>query len=275
MVIDAHQHFWVYDAERDAWITEEMQVIRRNFFPENLIPLLAKNNIDGCVAVQAAQSESETEFLLQLAEANDFIKSVVGWTDLRSPDLYDRLDFYSQYEKLSGFRHIVQAEKNDFLTQHDFIKGVKALSAFDYTYDILIYPTQLEAALYFVRQMPEMKLVIDHIAKPYIKSGEIEAWAEGMKALAEFPNVYCKISGMVTEADWKNWQKDDFTPYLDVVFNAFGCERLMYGSDWPVCLVAGDYNAQKSIIDNYLHSFTEEQKAMVMGGNAVRFYNLS
>jgi L-fuconolactonase len=275
MVIDAHQHFWVYDGERDAWITEEMSVIRRNFFPENLIPLLAENNIDGCVAVQAAQSESETEFLLQLAEANDFIKGVVGWTDLRSPDLYDRLDFYAQYEKLSGFRHIVQAESDDFLTRPDFINGVKALHAFDFTYDILIYPTQLEAALYFVRQMPEMKLVIDHLAKPYIKSGEIEAWARSMKALAAFPNVFCKVSGMVTEADWKNWKKEDFAPYLDVVFEEFGCERLMYGSDWPVCLVAGEYKDQKSILDNYLFSYTEEQKAMVMGGNAIRFYNLS
>lgn len=274
MKIDAHQHFWIYDSVRDAWINNEMAVIRRNFFPEHLIPLLANNNIDGCVAVQAAQSESETEFLLQLAEANDFIKGVVGWVDLRNDNLYDRLDFYSQYEKMSGFRHIVQAESEDFLTRPDFIKGVSQLGAFDYTYDILIYPTQLEAALFFVKQLPDIKFVIDHIAKPYIKAGQIDEWAKGMKALAQFPNVHCKVSGMVTEADWKNWKPENFTPYLDVVFEAFGCDRLMYGSDWPVCLVAADYAAQKSIVDNYLLSFTEEQKAGVMGENAVQFYNL-
>ncbi len=275
MVIDAHQHFWVYDPVRDAWITEDMAAIRRNFFPEHLKPVLKENGIEGCVAVQAAQSESETEFLLQLAEANDFVKGVVGWVDFRNDNLYDRLDFYSQYEKLRGFRHIVQAESDDFLKRPDFIRGVKELRAFDYTYDILVYPTQLDAALFFIRQMPEIKFVVDHLAKPYIKSGHIEEWARDMKSLAQFPNVYCKISGMVTEADWKAWKQEDFTPYLDVIFEAFGSNRLMYGSDWPVCLVAGDYASQKSILDNYLSSFPETEKAKIMGENATRFYSLS
>ncbi|WP_247231637.1 amidohydrolase [Telluribacter sp. SYSU D00476] len=274
MTIDAHQHFWIYDPERDAWITPEMEVIRRNFLPADLGPVLQANGIDGCVAVQAAQSEAETQFLLQLAEANSFVKGVVGWVDLRADNLYDRLEFYSQFEELKGFRHVVQAEPDDFLRQADFIKGVRQLVAFDFTYDILIYPTQLEAATYFVEQLPEVKMVIDHLAKPYIKEGKVDEWAAAMRRMAQYPNVHCKVSGMVTEADWHHWKAEDFRPYLDVVFEAFGTDRLLFGSDWPVCLVAADYGEMKNILVEYMKGFSATEKEKILGLNAVQFYNL-
>ncbi|GAB3172691.1 amidohydrolase family protein [Telluribacter humicola] len=275
MTIDAHQHFWIFDPERDAWITPEMEVIRRNFLPADLGPVLRANGIDGCVAVQAAQSEAETQFLLQLSEANSFVKGVVGWVDLRADNLYDRLEFYSQFEELKGFRHVVQAEPDSFLRQADFIKGVRQLVAFDYTYDILIYPTQLEAAAYFVEQLPEVKMVIDHLAKPYIKDGRVDDWAAAMRRMARYPNVYCKVSGMVTEADWHLWKTEDFRPYLDVVFEAFGTDRLLFGSDWPVCLVATEYAEMKNILVEYMEGFSATEKEKIFGLNAVKFYNLN
>ncbi|GAB2800569.1 amidohydrolase family protein [Rhabdobacter roseus] len=276
MIIDAHQHFWVYDPVRDAWITPEMQAIQRDFLPQDLLPVLKASGIDGCVAVQADQSEQETDFLVQLAEAHDFVKGVVGWVDLRADNLYDRLSFYSQFEKLKGFRHVVQAEPDDFLRRDDFIRGVQQLAAFDFTYDILIYPSQLEAAGYFVGQLPEhLPLVLDHIAKPYIKTGDLEAWAQGIKYLAKYPQVHCKLSGLVTEADWNRWKAADFRPYLDVVVEAFGTDRLMFGSDWPVCLVAASYPEIKAILDDYLAAFSEGERRKIYGDNAVRFYQLN
>ncbi|WP_138481884.1 amidohydrolase family protein [Dyadobacter bucti] len=274
MIIDAHQHFWIFDLERDSWITPEMGVIRKNFLPEDLRPVLRSNGVDGCVAVQAAQTDSETEFLLQLAEANDFVKGVVGWVDLRSPNLYGQLEKYSQFEKLKGFRHVVQGEEEGFMLQPDFIKGVGQLVAFDFTYDILIRANQLEEAFNFAVRLPNIHFVLDHIAKPLIKSWEIEKWSSDIRKLAELPNVTCKVSGMVTEADWQNWEKADFRPYLDVVFEAFGTERLLYGSDWPVCLVAAEYEGAKGILTDYLSMFSDREMADVMGQNAVKFYNL-
>lgn len=274
MIIDSHQHFWIFDLERDSWITPEMGVIRKNFLPEDLKPVLKSNGVDGCVAVQAAQTDSETEFLLQLAEANDFLKGVVGWVDLRSPNLYGQLEKYSQFEKLKGFRHVVQGEEEGFMLQPDFIKGVGQLVAFDFTYDILIRANQLEEAFNFAVRLPNIHFVLDHIAKPLIRSGEIEKWSSDIRKLAELPNVTCKVSGMVTEADWQNWEKADFRPYLDVVFEAFGTERLLYGSDWPVCLVAAEYEGAKGVLTDYLSMFSDREMADVMGQNAVKFYNL-
>lgn len=274
MVIDSHQHFWIFDPVRDSWINDEMKVIQRDFLPKDLEPVLKANKVDGCVAVQADQSLAESNFLLDLANANDFVKGVVGWVDFRSPNLYEQLEKFSFYEKMKGFRHVVQAEPVDFLKNEAFIKGVRQLSAFDFTYDILIYPTQLEAALYFAERLPEVEMVIDHLAKPYIKDGVVEPWSATMKKLAALPNVHCKVSGMVTEANWATHQPADFTPYLDVVFEAFGPDRLLYGSDWPVCLVAASYEKMKGILDQYLAAFSKEDVAKVMGGNAVDFYNL-
>jgi L-fuconolactonase len=274
MTIDSHQHFWIYDEQRDSWITPEMQAIRRNFLPEDLYPVLKANRVDGCVAVQAASSDAETEFLLQLAEANDFILGVVGWVDLKSPDLYRKLERYSQFEKLKGFRHVVQGAEPGFLLQPDFIKGVGSLVAFDFTYDILIYQNQLKEAFDFAVRLPNVKFVLDHIAKPLIKEGGMQPWAEDIRRLAELPNVSCKVSGMVTEASWQTWEKADFRPYLDVVVEAFGTDRLMFGSDWPVCLVAAEYEGAKGIVTDYLSMFSDSEAAQVMGKNAVEFYRL-
>ena len=274
MVIDSHQHFWVYDEERDSWITPEMEKIRKNFLPADLEPVLKANGVDGCVAVQADQSNQETEFLLQLAESNDFVKGVVGWIDLRAENLYDRLEVCSQFEKLKGFRHVVQGEPDGFLEQPDFIRGVRQLTAFNFTYDILVYPMQLEASYTFVKQLPNVRFILDHMAKPYIKKGEIEMWAADIKKLAELPNVSCKISGMVTEADWENWKNEDFEPYLDVVFEAFGTNRLLFGSDWPVSLVASDYGAMKTIVAGYISKLSKTEQEKIWGANAAKIYGL-
>jgi L-fuconolactonase len=275
MRIDAHQHFWKYDWVRDAWITEKMSAIRRDFLPEHLAGECAATGIDGTVAVQTDQSENETLFLLELAERNPNITGVVGWIDLRSPRVSERLGFFSRYSKLRGFRHVAQAEPDDrFLVCDSFVRGVKSLSEFDFTYDILIYPRQLPAALELVATLPEQRFVIDHMAKPEIKANGSTAWAKYMRRIAQNPNVFCKISGLVTEADWHTWNSADFRPYLDVVFEAFGAERLMFGSDWPVCLLAASYRQVKEIVEDYLGDFSTDQKNKIFGENAIRFYGL-
>jgi L-fuconolactonase len=275
MKLDAHQHFWHFDPVRDSWITEgSMSAIRRDFLPEDLSPILSKNGFDGCIAVQAAQSEAQTAFLLDLADRHDCIKGVVGWVDLKAENVAERLDYFSQFPKLKGFRHVLQGEKPEFMLDPRFTEGVGLLGQKGFTYDILVLPNQLNAVKKFLQQLDNQPFVIDHIAKPYIKKGLIKQWARDMKAIAKHQNVSCKVSGMVTEADWNNWKADDFTRYLDVVFDAFGTDRIMYGSDWPVCLVAADYEKQLSILQNYVekHVYTEGSK--IFGDNAARFYTI-
>jgi len=273
--IDAHQHFWKYDPVRDAWINESMAVIQRDFLPADIQPLLSNNGIHGCVAVQADQSEAENKFLLNLADQHDFIKGVVGWIDLQSGNIQEQLSQYSQYKKLKGFRHILQGEKQrDFMLRPAFKHGIAALHAFGFTYDILIFPDQLKYSKAFINAFPYQPFVIDHISKPYIKDKKIEEWKRDITALAEFSNLSCKISGMVTEADWRNWKNEDFRPYLDVVVEAFGVKRLMFGSDWPVCLVAGSYSEVMNLVSEYFSGFSKDEQGAFFGGNAVRFYNL-
>lgn len=272
--IDTHQHFWKYNSIRDAWITDAMKVIQRDFLPHDLASILKENNINGCVSVQADQSETETQFLLELASKNDFIKGVVGWVDLRSEELYKRLEFYSGFKKLKGFRHIVQGEPVGFMRGKEFSKGIGALKYFNLTYDILIYPHLIQDAIWLVSQHPDQKFVVDHLAKPVIREKEFNSWSIEMKELASYSNVYCKLSGMVTEAIWDRWTKEDFKPYLDFIINHFGTTRVMYGSDWPVCLVAASYKKQLHIIEEYLHTFSSSEIDKIMGENAVRFYNL-
>ena len=274
--IDAHQHFWKFDPVRDSWITNEMSVIRNDFFPEHLHPILKENDFDGCVAVQADQSETETNFLLDLADKNEFIKGAVGWVDLRAENIEERLAHYKQFKKLKGFRHILQGEKDrGFMLQPDFIRGIKALQQFNFTYDILIFPDQLQYTKEFVAMFPGQKFVVDHIAKPYIKDKKIEEWKNDMQEIAGYQNVSCKISGLVTEADWKSWEAKDFTPYLDTVVNAFGTDRIMFGSDWPVCLVAASFREMLDIVKDYFSSFTKQEQDKFFGGNAINFYNLN
>ncbi len=272
--IDSHQHFWKFDPVRDSWINDDMKVIQRDFFPADLAPVLAENKIDGCVSVQADQSENETQFLLDLASANDFIKGVVGWVDLRSPQLHERLEYFSKFKMLKGFRHIAQGEPIGFLHRPEFSAGIAALKIYHFTYDILIYPHQIQDAIWLVKQHPEQSFVVDHIAKPVIREGEFTNWAAGIKELSSFHNVYCKLSGMVTEADWNSWNINDFKPYLDFILQHFGTARVMYGSDWPVCLVAASYQNQLCIIEDYLYKFSSSEKDKIMGENAIQFYNL-
>ena len=272
--IDSHQHFWKFDPVRDSWIDDSMLKIQRDFLPNDLLPLLNENKFQGCVAVQAHQSEEQTNFLVDLASKNDFIKGVVGWVDLLDKNIAERLHHFSAYKKLKGFRHVVQGEADDFMLRNDFRNGIAALKPFDYTYDILIFHRQLPAAIDLVNRFPNQTFVIDHIAKPDIKSGDIASWEKNIKEIAKAENVYCKISGMVTEADWKNWTREDFKPYLDIVTENFGVNRLMYGSDWPVCLVATSYEKMIGIVQDYYSSFTVSEQELIMGGNASRFYRL-
>ncbi len=273
--IDSHQHFWIFDPVRDSWIDDSMQVIQRDFLPADLLPVLQGSGIDGCVAVQADQSEAQNTFLLDLAAHNDFIKAVVGWVDLQADDIEVRLQHYSQFKKMKGFRHVLQGESNRALMlEPKFKYGISLLAKYGFTYDILIFPDQLKFSAQLVKEFPEQKFVLDHIAKPYIKDGKIDEWAADIHELAAQKNAYCKLSGMVTEADWKNWTAETFKPYLDVVFKAFGAERLMFGSDWPVCLVAGAYPSIKAIIEDYIAGFSPAEQQMIMGGNAVNFYSI-
>jgi L-fuconolactonase len=276
MKLDAHQHFWQFDPVRDAWITEgSMSAIRRDFLPEDLYPILSQQGFDGCIAVQADQSEAETLFLLDLAEKNTFIKGVVGWIDLKSDKLAERLDYFSQFPKLKGFRAILQGEEPSFMLDPRFTEGVRLLGKKGFTYDILVFPRHLKAVKTFLKMVDNQALVIDHLAKPYVKKGLIKEWAKDMRAIALYENVFCKISGMVTEANWQGWQEADFEPYLDVVFEAFGVDRIMYGSDWPVCLVAATYEKQLAIVQNYLSKGSDTVRRTPLEGEAFKIWGLT
>ncbi|ANI88189.1 amidohydrolase [Arachidicoccus ginsenosidimutans] len=273
--IDAHNHFWVYDKVRDAWITDDMRVIQRDFLPQDFEPVLQENNIDGTVAVQADQSEKETNFLLQLAKENDFIKGVVGWVDLKNENIEERLIHYSTEKKLKGFRHILQGENvEEYLNNKDFLNGISLLGKYHFAYDILVYHHQLKFVNDFVERFPHQRFVIDHLAKPDIKNHSIDDWKKEISAIAKNENMYCKISGMVTEADWKNLKREDLKPYLDIVVENFGTDKIMFGSDYPVCLVATSYNNWLNILKDYFTNFSSGEKEKIFGGNAIEFYNL-
>jgi L-fuconolactonase len=274
MKIDAHQHFWSYKPERFAWINDEMKAIKHDFSPEDLESLLTRNGIEGCVAVQVMQTDEESAYLNTLAQKHDFIKGVVAWTDLTASSLSETLDQYKSHEKIKGFRHILQDENEDFFENPNFRNGVGKLAEYGYTYDILIKHHQMKKAKELIKACPYTHIVIDHLAKPDIKNGDIKTWANYMQKLADLPNVMCKVSGMVTEADWKNWKKEDFYQYLDVALASFGVDRLIYGSDWPVCLLASDYENQYHNYTQYFSKLTTTEQNKIFGLNAVGFYNL-
>ncbi|WP_299547224.1 amidohydrolase family protein [Seonamhaeicola sp.] len=275
MIIDSHQHFWNYEPKKHEWIDDSMKVIRRDFSPEDLKQVYQDNNVDGCVAVQADQTLEETNFLIQLSEDYDFIKGVVGWVDLRSYAVEEDLERYTHFKSVKGFRHVVQGEPDhNFVLRPDFTKGIFALHRYNFTYDILVFPHQLGAVLELVRRFGNQKFVIDHIAKPYIKDGFIDGWALLMKEIAKQENVYCKLSGMITEADFNTWTPEQIRPYMDVVLEAFGTDRIMFGSDWPVCLVAGNYSKVKQLTTDFIAGLSPDEQARIMGLNAVKFYNL-
>ena len=273
--IDAHQHFWQYNPAEHVWMTDEMAAIRRDFLPPDLKPLLERLGFEGCVAVQARQNLEETQWLLELASRHDFIRGVVGWVDLRSPELVSQLERFAGQKKLIGVRHIVQDEPDDeFMLRGDFRRGIARLEDFNLAYDVLIYPRQLSAAIRLVEEFPRQRFVLDHIAKPAIGEGKMEPWATGIRRLAQMPNLYCKLSGMVTETCWQGWQASDFRPYLDVVFEAFGPARLMIGSDWPVCTLSASYESAMSLVLDYIGQLRVAEQDGILGGNCARFYNL-
>jgi L-fuconolactonase len=275
MQVDSHIHFWKYDKVKDSWITDDMKVLQKHYLPENAALTFRNNGIDGCVAVQASQSELETHFLTELAKTHPVIRGVVGWIDLQNENINERLEYFSQYSVIKGWRHVAQAEPEDFLLRKNFQRGIAALRPYNYTYDILIYHYQLKPALEFVSGFPEQKFIIDHCAKPDIAHKKIDDWKRLMQEMAMHPNVYCKLSGLFTEAKWKEWSVADFYPYLDVVFEAFGPDRLVFGSDWPVILLSGMYVQWKSLLEKYMENFSVGDKEKVFGENAVRFYNLN
>jgi L-fuconolactonase len=274
-IIDAHQHFWKYNSKEFDWITDDMAVIRKDFLPEDLFPILQKNNADGCVTVQVNQTEKENELFLNYAEKYDFIKGIVGWVDLMAADIEIKLAYWHQHKKLKGFRHILQGEKDRALMlQPSFKNGISLLKKFDFSYDILIYPDQLKYAFELASLFPDQKFVIDHLAKPYIKSGNIQQWKKDVQAFKTLENVYCKISGMVTEADWNNHSSETFKPYLDIISETFGTKKMMFGSDWPVCLVASSYENVLKIVQDYFSQYSLDEQNNIFRNNTIEFYDL-
>lgn len=274
-MIDAHVHFWNYHKVRDAWITDEMKLLQRDFLPTDLTNEIKENNVEGIVAVQADPSENETLFLLNLAEKNPVIKGVVGWIDLQNKHVEKKLHYYSNVPIIKGFRHIVQSEPKGFLLNEKFLNGIQYLNNFQFTYDILIYENQLQEAIEFVNKFPSQKFFIDHCAKPSIKNKSIHQWKQLMKVIAQNENVFCKISGLITEAIWNQWNEEAFYPYLDAVFDFFGTDRILFGSDWPVMLLSGNYLKWKKLVEQYMEPFSTEQKQKVFRENAIAFYNLT
>jgi L-fuconolactonase len=275
MGIDSHQHFWRYRPETHGWIDERMQVLKRDFLPADLEPLLRAEAFSGCVAVQASQSLDETRFLLELAESHAFVQAVVGWVDLRAADLSRQLESFAGRKRLRGVRHIAQDEADDaWLARQDVIRGVETLGRFGLVYEILVYPRQLESAIALARALPDQAFVLDHLAKPEIARGRLDPWRADLRRLAELPNVACKLSGLVTEARWYRWTPADFRPYLDVALELFGPGRLMFGSDWPVCLLAGSYADVVGLARGAIAALSRDEQDAVLGGNAARVYGI-
>lgn len=256
-------------------MSDEMQVLKRNYLPEDLLPLLQQSGVDGCIAVQASQTREENDFLLGLAAAHPYIRGVVGWIDWQSQDIKEQLAYYQTVEKMKGFRHVIHDEPDtDFMLQPGFIKYVTEVLQHGFVYDILIFDYHLPNTLQFLQQLPAKAMVIDHIAKPKIGKKEIRQWKEDLKAIAAYPHIYCKISGMVTEAVWKKWTYEDFVPYIDTVMELFGPDRVLYGSDWPVCTLSASYADTYGIVARYFEQMTAAEQEKFFGGNATAVYGL-
>jgi len=275
MQIDCHQHFWRYDPDQYGWMTDAMAALCRDYLPADLTPHLDALGFDGSIAVQARQMIEETDWLLRLAEAESRILGVVGWFDLCSQSLPDQLERYRAHPKLVGARHVVHDEPDDrFMLRPEFRRGIAMLADAELAYDLLLRPRHLKLALELVDEFEDQLFVLDHIAKPEIRDHVVSGWSEDVARLAERPNVFCKLSGLVTEADWTNWQPSDFRPYLDVVLGAFGAERLMIGSDWPVCTLAADYGAAMRLVIEYVGALSADERAGILGDNCARFYGV-
>jgi L-fuconolactonase len=273
--IDSHQHFWKYDPDRQTWMSADMGILKRDYSPQELAVLLDRCGLHGSVAVQASQAEAENDYLLDLAQANPCIRGIVGWVDLQSGCVAERLAYYKSKTAIKGFRHVIHDEPDvDFMLRPAFLNGIGALGTFDYTYDLLVFPAHLASAVKLVKQFPYQLFVVDHIAKPAIRESELARWKKELAALAVFQNVYCKISGMVTEAAWKHWKHKDFIPYLDTIVDLFGTKRILYGSDWPVCTLSASYEDTYGIVKRYFDGFSDAEQDDFFGLNARRFYKL-
>lgn len=273
--IDAHHHLWSYDPAEYAWISKEMSVLARDFSPEDLRAEMKKARIDGSVVVQARQTLQETEWLLSLAKNHPYLRGVVGWAPISSESFPRHLEKFSQEKKLKGLRHVVQDEPDEnFILRSDFNRGISALTNSGLVFDILIFARHLPAAIQFVDQHPKQVFVLDHIAKPAIAKAMLDPWRAHIRQLAEHKNVYCKLSGMVTEANWSNWSAGDLQPYVDTILEAFGPQRLMAGSDWPVCLLATTYEGWFATLHKMLHSLSVPEKVNIFGNVASRVYQL-
>ncbi|MFO7999801.1 MAG: amidohydrolase family protein [Marinilabilia sp.] len=276
MIIDTHQHFWHYNPEEFDWITDEMHRIQKNFLPEDLKATLKDTDVEGVVTVQARQSLEETDWLLQLASDHPFIKGIVGWVPLQDERISEIVDrYYNNHPLLKGVRHIIQGEPDpQFILNKDFNYGISQLKKYGLIYEILVLEHQLPNTIRFVDQHPHQTFVLDHIAKPKIRANEINEWGKNIKELARRENVSCKISGMVTEADFTNWTEEQLKPYFDVVLEAFGPSRLLFGSDWPVCLVATTYPDWLSLVMKWINKLTKSEQEQILGRNALALYHL-
>jgi L-fuconolactonase len=275
MKIDSHHHFWNYDPVTYDWIDDSMRAIQRDFLPEDLLAEIASVGVDGVVSVQARQSLEETQWLLDFADKNEFIKGVVGWVNLLSPDISADLERFAENPKFKAVRHVIQGEPDEnFILQGDFNRGIRELVSFSLVYDILILERHLPQTIQFVDAHPNQIFVLDHIAKPPIREGHFEPWNQKIRELAKRPNVYCKVSGMATEADFTNWSEAQLQPYFDTVLEAFGAQRLMYGSDWPVCLVACSYTRWHDVVSSWVRDLSLHEQARIFGGTAEEIYEL-
>ena len=275
MRIDSHHHFWQYDPIEYSWMNEKMGILKQNYAPNHLLEEITKSGIDGVISVQASQSIKETDDLLFHAQKHDFIKGVVGWFPLAELKVGTILERYAANPWLKGVRHVVQDEPNDrFILGEDFNRGISLLKDFDLVYDILIYERQLSASIEFVDQHPELIFVLDHIAKPKIIDEIFEPWATQMKDLSKRSNVYCKLSGMATEADWENWSAEDLHPYMEIALECFGPGRIMFGSDWPVARLAIEYAQWVEICRTFISKLSTDEQKNIEGGTAIKVYKL-
>jgi L-fuconolactonase len=276
MQIDAHHHFWRYDPNEYGWIADSMAVLRRNFLPKDLQQEIESVGIDSVVSVQARQSLAETRWLCELAAEHPFVKAVVGWVPLTDPNVKEYLGTLAHCHTLKAVRHVVQDEPDDqFLLRDDFNRGIDVLGDFRLAFDILIFERHLPQTIEFVDRHPYQNFILDHLAKPRVRDNQLKPWASNIRKLAERENVFCKLSGLVTEADWQNWSEQTLTPYWDVILDAFGPRRLMFGSDWPVCLLATSYRSWYELCQRFASALSDEEQSRIFGGTACEAYRLT
>jgi len=275
MIVDSHQHFWQVGRFDYPWMTPQVELLCRDYLPEMLDPILQRNGVDQTILVQASNSVEETRWLLDLADQHSFIGGVVGWVDLKSDDVARQLDEFAAHPKFKGVRHLLESEPtDDWLAQESVIRGLRELSIRDLSYDLLVHPGHLKHVRTTVARCKDLRFVVDHMAKPPIASVEIDEWARELKQLATFPNVSCKLSGLVTEANWTNWRIEDLKSYVETALEYFGSERMMFGSDWPVCLLAGSYDRVLGAAQTLLADLSENDRARIFSQNALRFYRI-